>query len=77
MDGATVITVGPASVDAPTDAVVHGWNPDDPDRVTTLATIPGGATEPDGLSTLDGTLGLHDSWLLIGYKELRAYRLPD
>lgn len=76
VDGATVITVGPASADAPTDAVVHAWNPDDPDHVTTLATIPGGATEPDGLSTLDGTLSLHESWLLIGYTELRAYRLP-
>jgi outer membrane protein assembly factor BamB len=74
--GGTVITVGPGSADASTDAVVHAWDPDEPEHVTTLATIPGGATEPGGLRTLDGTLTLHDNWLLIGYKELRAYRLP-
>ncbi|MGH3975589.1 MAG: PQQ-binding-like beta-propeller repeat protein [Pseudonocardiaceae bacterium] len=72
----TAITVGPATEDAPTDAVVHAWNPDEPESVATLATIPDGATEPDGLSTLDGTLTLHDNWLLIGNKELRAYKLP-
>lgn len=77
IDGGTVVTVGPASADAPSDAVVHAWNPDEPERVTTLATIPDGATEPDGLRTLDGTLTLHDNWLLIGDKELRAYELPD
>lgn len=74
--GGTVITVGPGSADASTDAVVHAWNPDEPERVTTLATLPDGETEP-GLSTLDGTLTLHDGWLLIGYKDLRAYELPE
>ena len=73
--GGTVITVGPGSADASTDAVVHAWNPDEPERVTTLTTLPAGETEP-GLSTLDGTLTLHGGWLLIGYKELRAYKLP-
>jgi hypothetical protein len=29
------------------------------------------------LRTLDGTLTLHDNWLLIGDKELRAYKLTD
>ena len=76
VDDGTVITVSPGSTDASTDAVVHAWNPDDPERVTTLATLPDGAIEP-GLSTLDGTLTLHDEWMLIGDKELRAYKLPD
>lgn len=72
----TVITVGPGPDGASTDAVVHSWSPDEPEHVTTLATIPDGATEPDGLRTLDGTLTLHGNWLLIGDKELRAYELP-
>lgn len=72
----TVITVGPASASPRTDAVVRAWNPDDLERVT-IGTLANRATEQDGITTLDGTLTLHDNWLLIGDKELRAYRLPD